>query len=261
MSESLSVDEGWEEPLDSEQVTHVKGEVAAGVAAAGEWLVNVSDQVIVPMTTTEVVEALRSRRVTDRSLVWRAGMQDWTPLGDVPQLRLAAGPLAAPPRAVAAPLERVLPPTSERTLHPPPKAPARAARDERRRNTLPFGFPVVRDPATIREPAGLHAGPAPMSAAPESPRPRREEVEALAIYERATPSLTFSDSVRAEWQGTTNLVHQAASPAAPPGPPAPPPVIARPAPRAKPEPQPEPKPRLSLEPQSDPKPRLSLEPQ
>src|SRR5450432_240915 len=257
MSESLSVDEGWEEPLDSEQVTHVKGEVAAGVAAAGEWLVNVSDQVIVPMTTTEVVEALRSRRVTDRSLVWRAGMQDWTPLGDVPQLRLAAGPLAAPPRAVAAPLERVLPPTSERTLHPPPKAPARAARDERRRNTLPFGFPVVRDPATIREPAGLHAGPAPMSAAPESPRPRREEVEALAIYERATPSLTFSDSVRAEWQGTTNLVHQPA-PAAPP---APPPVIARPAPRARPEPKIEPKPRLSLEPQSDPKPRLSLEPQ
>src|SRR5450432_3767918 len=254
MSESLSVDEGWEEPLDSEQVTHVKGEVAAGVAATGEWLVNVSEQVIVPMTTTDVVEALRSHRVTDRSLVWRAGMQDWSPLGDVPPLRLAAGSLATPRVAAAAqaPRARVATPAPERVLHPPPKEPARAARDERRRNTLPFGFPVVRDPATIREPAGLHAAPV---AAPA--RPRSEEVEALAIYERAAPSLTFSDSVRAEWQGTTNLVHQPA-PAAPP---APPPVIARPAPRARPEPKIEPKPRLSLEPQSDPKPRLSLEPQ
>jgi hypothetical protein len=271
MSESLSIDEGWEEPLDSEQVTHVKGEAVTATAASGEWLVNVSEQVVVPMTTTDVVEALRAQRITGRSLVWRTGMQDWTPLGEVPPLRLAAGPLAtqparapapvpAPPAAISVPRatqpERLKGSPSERVLHPPPKEPARAARDERRRrNTLPFGFPVVRDPASVRQPTGLH-GPAPTAvAAPEpSSRPRVAEVEALAIYERATPSLTFSDSVRAEWQGTTGLVRQPTASAAPP------PSAPSAAP-SRPEPKLEPKPRLSLEPQSDPKPRLTLEPQ
>ena len=279
MSESQSVDEGWEESLDSEQVTHVKGELPPGITLTGEWLVNVSEQVVVPMTTTDVVEALRSHRISEHSLVWRAGMQDWTALAEVPPLRLAAGALLLPSRpgpapvsrpsaarVSAAPVVQVTAHATERTLHPPPKAAARAARDERRRNTLPFGFPVVRDPATVREPKGLHSVPAP-AAAPvarpavgaASPAPPAEEVEALAIYERAAPSLTFSDSVRAEWQGTSHLLHQ--------GPPsAPPAVMARPAPRTRPEPKraeplAETRPRLSLEPQSDPKPRLSLEPQ
>ncbi len=280
MSESLSIDEGWEEPLDSEQVTHVKGEAVTGAAASGEWLVNVSEQVVVPMTTTDVVDALRSQRITVRSLVWRTGMQDWTPLGEVPPLRLAAGPLAAQPARPAAsalaplpivppratPKERPAPPAPERLLHPPPKEPARAARDERRRrNTLPFGFPVVRDPASVRQPTGLHAhsgAPAVASNEP-SARARRDEVEALAIYERATPSLTFSDSVRAEWQGTAGLVHQPAQKvAAVSAAPAPrPETKLEPKPRLSLEPQSDPKPRLSLEPQSDPKPRLSLEPQ
>jgi hypothetical protein len=269
MSESLSIDEGWEESLDSEQVTHVKGEAVTATAASGEWLVNVSEQVVVPMTTTDVVEALRAQRITGRSLVWRTGMQDWTPLSEVPPLRLAAGPLATqparPPAPVPAPRaaqpERLKGSTSERVLHPPPKEPARAARDERRRrNTLPFGFPVVRDPASVRQPTGLH-GPAPAAvAAPEpSSRPRVAEVEALAIYERATPSLTFSDSVRAEWQGTTGLVHQPSASPAPP--PSSAPVVASSVVSSRPEPKLEPKPRLSLEPQSDPKPRLTLEPQ
>src|SRR3954471_8844654 len=136
MSESLSVDEGWEETLDSEQVTHVRGEVPPGVALTGEWLVNVSEQVVVPMTTTDVVEALRTRRITDRSLVWRSGMQDWTSLGEVPPLRLAAGTLLIPgrpepspaasvnsaSRVPVAPVVKVTERATERSLHPPPKA-------------------------------------------------------------------------------------------------------------------------------------------
>ncbi|HWZ93009.1 MAG TPA: hypothetical protein VNW92_29290, partial [Polyangiaceae bacterium] len=160
-------------------------------------------------------------------------------------------------------------PPAERALQPPPKEPARAARDERRRNTLPFGFPVVRDPATIREPAGLHAAarPSAPSARPQPPPPPSAvdvkddvtgDVMALAIYERAAPSLTFADSVRAEWQGTANLVHQPVSSA----PSAPPPVVTRPpAPISRPRPTIQPRPRLSLEPQSDPRPKLTLEPQ
>lgn len=268
MSESLSIDEGWVDPLDND-VTHVKGDAISGATAAGEWLVNVAEQVVVPMTTTDVVLALRAHRLSERSLVWRAGMQEWTALADVPPLRLAAGKLAAPEPAPAP--ERLPLAQPARALHPPPKEPARAARDERvRRNTLPFGFPVLRDPATIREPVGLHFASAPVAVAPRPRPPGNDDAEALAIYERAAPSLTFSDSVRAEWQGTTGLLHQPASSAAPP--------VASHAtlpgiavqkieqeleqrPKFTREPPVESKPKLTLEPQSDPKPRLTLEPQ
>src|SRR5450432_3029065 len=95
MNDSVSIDEGWQERLDSDQATLVKGE-PTGATTTGEWLVNVADQVIVPMSKAEVVAGLRSLRISERSLVWRVGMHDWAPLADVPQLRLAAGPIAAP---------------------------------------------------------------------------------------------------------------------------------------------------------------------
>src|SRR4051812_46826110 len=62
----------------------------------GEWLVNVADDEVVPMTTLEVVDALRKGKLTEQSLVWRIGMHDWTPLLEVPQLRLAAGSVPPP---------------------------------------------------------------------------------------------------------------------------------------------------------------------
>lgn len=103
----------------------------ASAPSSGEWLVNVAGDVVVPMTTSGVIGGLRAGRLSERSLVWRIGMHDWTALFDVPQLRLAAGAEPAPPasgRVVAhlAPL----------------KAQAEA---RRRQDTLPFGFPAVRD--------------------------------------------------------------------------------------------------------------------
>ena len=70
---------------------------AARQSNRGEWLVNVTDEVVVPMTTLEVVDALRSRRLSEQSLVWRIGMHDWTAVLDVPQLRLAASSRPPPP--------------------------------------------------------------------------------------------------------------------------------------------------------------------
>ncbi len=270
MSESLSVDEGWDESLDSDQVTHVKVDAAVSAAASGEWLVNVEDQAVVPMSTTDVVEALRARRISERALVWRVGMQDWAPLGDVPPLRLAVGKLPPPPAPapipapVAARPSSLPPAPSERTLRPPSKEPARAARDERtRKNTLPFGFPAAKDPATVREPAGLQRAPSAKKS--EAPAPKREDSGALAVYERAAPSLTFSDSVRAEWQGTNKLVPQSPAPSTPPASASP---TSRPLTPRKPilvapllEPKLEPKARSASEPSPQPKPRLALEPQ
>jgi len=68
----------------------------------GEWLVNVSDDVVVPMTTLEVIDALRKGRLSERSLVWRIGMHDWSAIDDVPQLRLAAS--SRPPPAFMEPV-------------------------------------------------------------------------------------------------------------------------------------------------------------
>lgn len=265
MSETRTVDEGWDESLDSDQVTHVKSDPAVAAAVSGEWLVNVEDQAVIPMSTTDVVEALRTRRINDRALVWRVGMQDWTALADVPPLRLAAGklqPPVAPPAPIAAPVSArpsSLPPTSsQRSLRPPPKESARAARDERqRKNTLPFGFPAVAKSAAPR--------PTPS----ESPAKREDSVSgALAVYERAPASLTFADSVRAEWNGT-KLSHQPSKEAKSPVRASVPPS-SRPLTPRKPiliaplqqmveqhqrtavaAPAPE-KPRLALEPQSDP---------
>ena len=59
---------------------------------------NVTDDAVVPMTTLEVIDALRTGKLSEQSLVWRIGMHDWTPVLDVPQLRLAAGSRPPPPR-------------------------------------------------------------------------------------------------------------------------------------------------------------------
>lgn len=73
-------------------------------ASHGEWLVNVADDVVAPMTTLEVIDALRKGRLSEEALVWRIGMRNWTAVLDVPQLRLAASSRPPPP-SVAPPAE------------------------------------------------------------------------------------------------------------------------------------------------------------
>jgi len=70
----------------------------------GGWLVNVADDVVLPMTTLEVIDGLRKGTLSEQSLVWRIGMHDWTAVLDVPQLRLVAG--SRPPPADTAPLSQ-----------------------------------------------------------------------------------------------------------------------------------------------------------
>ncbi|HEY0466874.1 MAG TPA: GYF domain-containing protein [Polyangiaceae bacterium] len=78
----------------------------ASSESRGGWLVNVADDVVAPMTTLEVIDALRKGRLTEQSLVWRIGMHDWSAVQDVPQLRLAAGFTPVPSLAAPLPLER-----------------------------------------------------------------------------------------------------------------------------------------------------------
>src|SRR5882757_6930208 len=90
--DSRLLDKGWDGLPDyAEQSGDTDDAVTVSISTTpGEWLVNTVDAVVVPMSMAEVVEALQTRRLTERSLVWRAGMQEWAPVDKVPQLKLAA---------------------------------------------------------------------------------------------------------------------------------------------------------------------------
>jgi hypothetical protein len=193
MSKYRLTNDSSPDELDSDDETLRAGNHKSSGSHSNEWLVNIADDVVVPMVTTEVIEALRAGRLSNRSLVWRIGMHDWSPLAEVPHLRLAAGPSALP-SAASTPGPIVV------------KKPAKPSAEQRRRNTLPMGFPAVRDAASVQQPAGLSAPPP--STPRSSPSKREDSSDALAVYERATPSLTFADSVRAEWQGTARIINQ-----------------------------------------------------
>jgi len=79
----------------------------ANRANHGGWLVNVADDVVLPMTTLEVIDGLRKGTLSEQSLVWRIGMHDWTAVLDVPQLRLAAGS-RPPPADLGSPSEEAV---------------------------------------------------------------------------------------------------------------------------------------------------------
>ena len=207
MSNYRLTNDGQQDTLDPEDETLRAGNHKSNGNHSNEWLVNVADDVVVPMVTTEVVEALRAGRLTNRSLVWRIGMHDWSPLAEVPPLRLAAGPSALP-SAASTPGPIIV------------KKPPKPTAEQRRRNTLPMGFPAVRDPASVQQPAGLSAPPSSALSTPVSkPKPnkpnREDSSDALAVYDRPAASLTFSDSVRAEWQGKGRIVNQSAASPAP----------------------------------------------
>jgi hypothetical protein len=121
--------------------------------APGEWLVNTNDSVVVPMSMAEVVQALRSGRLTDRCLVWRSGMQEWLQVERVPQLKLAARLPASAPRAPR--------------LSPPPKPPKSA-----RATTAPHGTPSASiSPEASSSPSAAPPSPPPSPSSPRHSRP------------------------------------------------------------------------------------------
>jgi hypothetical protein len=177
--------EGLPAEPDSDAVTRSSRKSSG--SNSSEWLVNVEDDVVVPMITSEIVAAFRAGRVAQRSLVWRIGMHDWSALAEVPQLRLAVGPSALP--------------AATSTPGPIVHAAPTVAPDQPRRSTLPFGFPALRDAASVREPSGFDR-PAPAASTPQPSKSAPvEDGEAIAVYERPAPSLTFAESMRDEWQG------------------------------------------------------------
>lgn len=174
------IDNGWD------ALPEYAGEAADGDDAVtvsisttpGEWLVNTVDSVVVPMSMAELVDGLRARTLTERSLVWRQGMQEWARVDAVPQLKLAAR-LRSTPAAAARALSPEQP--SAPAQRPAPSRPAASPHAGlSRRSTLPFGLPT---PPSSRP---AHAKPPPQVSSLSS-----DESEVLAVYARPAATISF----------------------------------------------------------------------
>jgi hypothetical protein len=197
--DSRVIDKGWDAlPEYASKSGDADEAVTVSISTTpGEWLVNTVDAVVVPMSMVEVVEALQNHKLTERSLVWRAGMQEWAPVDQVPQLKLAArmrpagpGVVAQGPLATATPAPSKPPPKPIRaTPAPHPVPPAVLPQSlPSRRSTLPFGLttPLVGQPQSR-----------PSNPRPSSPRlalppaSGKEEPGVLAVYDRPAATISF----------------------------------------------------------------------
>jgi hypothetical protein len=128
------------------------------------------------MSMAELVDGLRARTLTERSLVWRQGMQEWATVDAVPQLKLAAR--LTPARAAVAQARPPEKPSSPAPQTPRPTSSPHAGLS--RRSTLPFGLPA---------PPGSRPSHAKPSLPQSSLSP--DEPEVLAVYARPAATISF----------------------------------------------------------------------
>jgi hypothetical protein len=235
--DSRVIDKGWDTlPNYADKAGDTDDAVTVSLSTTpGEWLVNTVDAVVVPMSMAEVVEALQKHKLTERSLVWRAGMQEWAPVDKVPQLKLAAR-LPSPSASVApaAPAPGSIPPAASaaRPTHstkPPPKparatptpsaAPPAAIALPSRKATLPFGLPnptpSASHGATPSRPANARPSSSPRAAAPPPAAPPADEQEVLAVYSRPAATVSFDLSPERPLQAAS-VAPPAPAPSKPP---------------------------------------------
>ena len=198
--DSRVIDKGWDTLPEYGQSGDVDEAVTVSISTTpGEWLVNTIDAVVVPMSMVEVVEALQTHKLTERSLVWRAGMPEWATVDKVPQLTLAARmPKTAPsitpsrPAAAATATPSKPPPKPVRgapASHPVPPAAVVPQTLPSRKSTLPFGLtaPLVGQPQS--RPSNPRPSSSPRAAFP--PAASKEEPEVLAVYTRPAATISF----------------------------------------------------------------------
>ncbi len=183
------IDKGWDTLSQyAEKSADADDAVTVSLSTTpGEWLVNTAESVVLPMSMAEVVGALRAGKLSERSLVWRSGMQEWAPLDKVPQLKLAARlPLSKPP------------PKPARATPMPAPTPMAPQVGLSRKSTLPFGIPAQKPASHPSNPAQRKLTPLPRPATVPTPG---EEPKVLAVYERPAPTISFeldrADSTRA----------------------------------------------------------------
>lgn len=121
-----------------------------------EWMVQVTALDRRMMGTEQVVAEWRAGKISGKTLIWRTGMNDWTPIGSVSELRNARELVAGPEIAAPVPAQRAS------------YAPAPAA-------ALPLPPPVARPPSlNTALPSSPVAAPPPSwtaNAVPSAPAP------------------------------------------------------------------------------------------
>lgn len=207
--DSRVIDNGWDAlPEYGNKSGDADDAVTVSISTTpGEWLVNTVDAVVVPMSMAEVVDALQNHKLTERSLVWRAGMPEWAAVDKVPQLKLAArmpltrsnvgsesvpapAPVAAPAAASAPTASKPPPKPARAASAPPTQAPRPASAPPQslpsRKATLPFGLPTPL--AGQSRPSNPRASSPRLAVPPEA---GNEEPEVLAVYARPAATISF----------------------------------------------------------------------
>src|SRR4051812_1276901 len=103
------------------------------------WHVAIQDVPVGPMTRDELARKIDAGAVTPESLCWREGMDDWRPLGDLPELaQLLRRPRdASRPRGEPARPQRGEPSRTSRG-RPPPSVPGGSSHSGSRSAPLPL---------------------------------------------------------------------------------------------------------------------------
>lgn len=170
------------------------------------WYVAIGGAPVGPIALAEVVAKAREGLVTDRSLAWREGLAEWSPVAELPELLDAIGPalpLAPPPRsavvAPAAPAEPVAPVAVRApAAAAPPAAPAplEAPRKEPAHASTLAATPISNElraildssPALVAPPVVEAAAPAKVAVPETAPSPRDEFASAPASIPAAKPA-------------------------------------------------------------------------
>jgi hypothetical protein len=113
-----------------------------------DWMVQVTALDRRMMSTSQVINELSLGKISQRTLVWRGGMDDWMPLSRVDELSRASAP---PPSAVP---QR----SSYQNLAPPPPPPV--ARVSQPAWSSPSNAPLPPPPVAIAPSLGLAPPPA-----------------------------------------------------------------------------------------------------
>lgn len=131
-----------------------------------EWMVQVTPVDRRMMGTEQVVAEWRAGKISGKTLVWRTGMNDWTPIGNVAELRSARELVAGP---------SIVPPAPQPSYPPPAPMPANSASLAPPPVARPAPLPpatLPSSPVAVPAPGAWGGSASPASVLPPPPAPR-----------------------------------------------------------------------------------------
>jgi predicted Zn finger-like uncharacterized protein len=207
-TKSVSAEPKQPKPIEDSGVTRAID--MSSVAATEEWYVGISGVPVGPVRLTELRAKAATGQVTEDSLVWREGFEEWLPLRTFPDLvdllrsaqssermSLNSGPAAQARQGLSNPFNAPAPQPAGRAAGTS-SAPARAA------NVIPIRAsdrPEAEKPVAAAEAADLSLGdpfaapPPPVGVAAPAQPPRDEPIAPMAARAAAAAAAADDDYV------------------------------------------------------------------